>query len=376
MGKKMRKVGSVRAFRARGAVGAVTIGAVYHGRKGHRRFQTGHIAIDAGRGDRMERGPRLIELEARIRLSYLPGNRRLDPARIICVTFETHLVLILDLLGGTARDSHTGSPSHRPGHNRRLCSYILDGVRIMTIDAFNMSCRGVWRFFQIVDSLISGHVMPTELGKIGSQIGPRNRTVVATQAIVLRSSEVEQPFVSAGRMRPVTTLTSVVGNRSVLAALQIRIVRHRSQSERIGVARRYPSGQIVTALAHLRSAVGHDQEVAVSVVMGVMASSALQFARSVELKLVGHRRRRAYLHVFGGQGRRVDKTDRVVVREIRPEVVFAGSNVGASVGAAADALGQRYGSVVTTQAVLARSRWLADDGFQRRALVNVIDGGR
>ncbi len=75
MGEKIREVGSVRAFRSRGAVGAVTIGAVYHGRKGHRRFQTGHIAIDAGRGNRMERGPRLVELEACICLSYLPGNR-------------------------------------------------------------------------------------------------------------------------------------------------------------------------------------------------------------------------------------------------------------------------------------------------------------
>ena len=211
----------MRAFRSRGAVGAVTIGAVYHGRNGHRGFQTGHIAIDTGRGDRMEGWARLVEFQSRIRLSYLPGNRRLDPARIICVTFETDLVLVLDSLSGAARNCYAGGPPHRTGHNRRLCRCVLDGVRIVTIDAFDMSCRGAWRFCRIVNPLIPGHVVPAELGKIGSQIGSRDRAVVAAQAVVLGSSEVEQPFVSARRMRLVTTLTSIVRDRDVFAALEI-----------------------------------------------------------------------------------------------------------------------------------------------------------
>ena len=53
-GEQVRIVGSVRSLSARGAVGAVTIAAVNKSRNGHRRFQTGHIAVDAGRGDRVE----------------------------------------------------------------------------------------------------------------------------------------------------------------------------------------------------------------------------------------------------------------------------------------------------------------------------------
>ena len=126
------------------------------------------------------------------------------------MTFETHLVLILDLPGGAARDSHAGGPPHRTGHNRRLCSYVLDGVRIMTIDAFNMSCRRAGRFGQIMYALIADHIMAAELGKIGPEIGSRNRAVMAAQAVVLQSSEVKQPLASAGRMRPVTAQTTVL----------------------------------------------------------------------------------------------------------------------------------------------------------------------
>ena len=140
MCEKMRVVGSVRAFRSRGAVGAVAVAAVNKRRNGHRGFQTGHIAVDAGRGDRMEGGARWIEFQARVRLGDLPGNRGLDPARIVCVTFETHLVLVLDLLGGAARDSNAGDPPHRTGYDRRLCGRVLDSMGIMTIYAFNMSC--------------------------------------------------------------------------------------------------------------------------------------------------------------------------------------------------------------------------------------------
>ena len=53
-GEQVRIVGSVRTFRPRGAVGTVTIAAVNKRRNGHRRFQAGHIAVDAWRGDRME----------------------------------------------------------------------------------------------------------------------------------------------------------------------------------------------------------------------------------------------------------------------------------------------------------------------------------
>jgi hypothetical protein len=92
---------------------------------------------------------------------------------------------------------------------------------IMTIDTFDVSGRRVRRFFQIMDTMVANYIMPAELGKLGSQVGACHRAVMAAQTIVFRSGEVEQPFVSTGGMRPMTILTAILPDGSVLAVSQV-----------------------------------------------------------------------------------------------------------------------------------------------------------
>ena len=152
--EEMWEVGAVRTLGAGGAVGTVAIAAVNHTRERHGSHEAGHVAVHARCGNRMIRRARLLEFQPRICLGDLSGDCRLDAVRIVRVTFEAYLVLVLDLLGRASGYRYAGGASHRAGYNRRLCSDILRGMRIVTVDALDVSGRCDRRFLQVMYPLI------------------------------------------------------------------------------------------------------------------------------------------------------------------------------------------------------------------------------
>ncbi len=66
----------------------MAIDAVDHRGHGHGRLEAWNVSIEARRDNRVKRGGGWVKLEPRVCLRDLPGDRGLNPARIVGVTFE------------------------------------------------------------------------------------------------------------------------------------------------------------------------------------------------------------------------------------------------------------------------------------------------
>lgn len=116
----------------------MAVRTIYHSRDGHWRFQAGHVLVYAGRNNGMERERGWIKFQPSVRLGYLPGYCRLRSVRIVRVTFETNFIFVLNALCAAAGGCYSGDSTHDAGDNRGVCRRVLNSVRIMTIDAFDV----------------------------------------------------------------------------------------------------------------------------------------------------------------------------------------------------------------------------------------------
>lgn len=145
----------------------MAVRAVYHGCHCHRRLETGDVPVHAWRHNGMKREGGWVEFQTGVRLGYLSGYRRFRSVRIIRVAFEADFIFVLSSFRAAPGGRHAGDSAHRAGRDRGFCRRILHGMRIMTIDAFDVhNCRR-GRFFQIVNALVSSYIVPAELEHLG-----------------------------------------------------------------------------------------------------------------------------------------------------------------------------------------------------------------
>jgi hypothetical protein len=90
----------------------MAIGAIYHSRNGHRRFETGDVLVHAGRNNRMERESGRIKFQPRIRLGYLPGYSRLWPVRIVSMALEANFIFVLNVFCAASGGCYAGDTTH------------------------------------------------------------------------------------------------------------------------------------------------------------------------------------------------------------------------------------------------------------------------
>ena len=105
----------------------------------------------------------------------------------------------------------------------------------------------------------------------------------------------------------------------------------------------------MTADAHLGTLIGHDQKGSIGVVMRTVTGRTLQLTVAIQLQLLGQSVGGADLGVFGCQHIRIDKTDRMVVRQISSKIGIPRCDIDTT-GASISRMRQCDGAVMTTQA--------------------------
>ncbi len=134
---------------------------------------------------------------------------------------------------------------------------------------------------------------------------------------------------------------------------------------------------VVTLQAEGGGIVVLDQELAVLIVVGVVAGGALHLAGVVEAHLVVQGRGITQLAVGSRQGAVIDKGDRVIVGEVGSEIGRSGRHGGDCIAhfngnRPAVNHSQRNGSIMAAQAEFGGAGGLADGGFDGRAAVRDV----
>jgi hypothetical protein len=85
---------------------------------------------------------------------------------------------------------------------------------VVAIDAFDVHGRRGSHFPGIMNVPVLEHVVPTELEHVGSDVRAGHEPVVTVQAVLFDLREMEESFMAAGAVRPVTGKTSDLRERS------------------------------------------------------------------------------------------------------------------------------------------------------------------
>ena len=197
----------------------------------------------------------------------------------------------------------------------------------MAIDAFDVGSRHGGGLGRIVDAGVAGDVVTTSLCQLGSDILGRHRTAMADQAIGLFHGIVEDARPAARRVRPVAVLAGIAGDRGPAGVLP---GVGAGAGPGLGRGAVVAGGPVVLGVAGDAQGGGgvvHRQELAVGVVVCVVAGGALHPAAGIQADRAGEqqqRRRVGQLDVQGAQGGVIDEGDRVVVAQVDAEIVGTG----------------------------------------------------
>ena len=128
----------------------------------------------------------------------------------------------------------------------------------------------------------------------------------------------------------------------------------------------------MTADTHLGMLIRHDQKVAVCVVMYTVTGRALQFTVAIQLQLLGQSVNWTDLGVLGRQQTGIDKTDRMVIGQVRSEIGIAGCDINTT-GASFSRVRQCDRAIMTTETQFAVTSGLAHLGIQGGTLINLVN---
>ena len=154
-----------------------------------------------------------------------------------------------------------------------------DGVGIVAIDALHVSVSPGGRLDRIVIAEVEAGGVGAELVQLGPDVGACHLTVVAAQAVVLLVFEYEQPLVPAGGVGPVAASAGVLGHGGVGPVAGLGPA-DRGIGQAVGAGR--PAVHHVAGRAQGAVFVGHDHEVAVTVVVRIVAGGALELPAGVQ----------------------------------------------------------------------------------------------
>lgn len=288
--KKVLIGGTMRASWSAGIVGIMAVCTRNHTLRRIGKQQARDIGIDPRGSDRVERRICRIELHAGVELIDLAGDGELGYYVVVPVTFETDFVPVDGVLYGLARQGDASDAFVRSGHPSRPRG--RGGVHTMWIMAVHaLDVLGNIGHCEILRGIMDTCVILDPMGmglcQLCLDIGGRDIPIVADQAVILLEGIVEKPLRPTRRMGPVAILTSVLRHGLIIRVGPwigtLAIPRGIGQ----GMRASGPALLLVTGGAETSIDIGHNQELPIGIVVGVVAGRALELAAVVEPDLGG-----------------------------------------------------------------------------------------